>query len=472
MNTDAKSVWENCLSFIKDNIDSEPFNVWFSPIVPVKLVSEKDGYSRLFVEIPSTFFYEHIEEHYASLIKMALTKALETDKIRLQYLFKKTPESSLPSSKRPELAKQHIDLSPTQKKEVKNPFVIPGIERIEVDPQLNPNYNFESFVEGECNKMARSAGMSIAQKPGNTPFNPLFIFGGVGLGKTHLAHAIGREIKERYPQKKVLCVTAEYFTKQYTDAATKHNSKNDFIHFYQSMDVLIIDDVFFLQSKEKTQDAFFHVFNHLQSTGKQIVMTSDRAPIDMQNFDQRLLSRFKWGLQAELTPPNFETRLSILKSKLHLNGIQLDDDVSVYIAQHSGNNIREIEGIVNGLLGHSIFAHKEITIDLAKDVIQKLVKHDKKEITISYITKTVANYFGMSEETLLSTSRKNEIIQARHLAMYLSKELTKSSLANIGKEIGNRNHATVLNSCKQVQNLSDTDKVFKEHLLELKRQLS
>lgn len=468
MSVDAKLIWSNCLSFIRDNIDAEPFDTWFRPIIPLALLNR----NTLQLQVPTRFFYEYIENHYISLIRSALTKELGSG-ARLAYLIKETSThfETIPSTKRVELPKQYVDTPKHMRADILNPFAIPGIERMEVDPQLNPNYNFDSFIEGECNRLARSAGMAVANKPGTT-FNPLFIFGGVGLGKTHLAHAIGREIKEKFPQKKVLCVTAEYFTKQYTDAATKLNNKNDFIHFYQSMDVLIVDDVFFLQSKEKTQDTFFHVFNHLHSNGKQIIMTSDRAPIDMQNFDQRLLSRFKWGLEAELLAPNFDTRLAILKSKLEQNGIRMEDTVSAYIAEKVNSNIREIEGIINGLMAHSIFMKKEITIELAQEVINKLIRKDKKEISISHITQTVADHFNMTVETLLSSSRKNEIVQARHLAMFLSKELTKSSLANIGREIGNRNHATVLNSCKQAQNLADTDKIFRQHLTELKRILS
>ncbi|MGB3608380.1 MAG: chromosomal replication initiator protein DnaA [Psychroserpens sp.] len=474
MDVTAQSVWTNCLSFIKDNIQPQAYKTWFEPIVAVKL-SE----NALSIQVPSKFFYEWLEEHYVKILKVALTKQLgETAK--LVYVIKmentygnKQPfTEKIPSSNRGALKSQDVDVPLNNKNpELKNPFIIPGIRNVKIESQLNPNYSFENFLEGDSNRLARNAGLAVANKPGGTSFNPLLIFGGVGLGKTHLAHAIGVDIKDKYPEKTVLYISAEKFTQQYIDSVKKNN-RNDFIHFYQIIDVLIIDDVQFLSGKTGTQDVFFHIFNHLHQNGKQVILTSDKAPVDMQDIEQRLLSRFKWGLSAELQTPDFETRVSILKNKLYRDGVEMPDDIIEYVAKHIKTNVRELEGAIISLIAQSSFNKKEITINLAKEIVEKFVKNTKREVSIDYIQKVVSDYFQMDVSTLQSKTRKRHIVQARQLAMFFAKKYTKASLASIGSQIGKRDHATVLHACKTVDNLSSTDKQFRKYVEDLAKKLS
>jgi chromosomal replication initiator protein len=474
MEVTAQSVWNNCLSFIKDNIQPQAYKTWFEPIAAVKLTD-----NALSIQVPSKFFYEWLEEHYVKILKVALHKELG-DAAKLVYVIKmentygnKQPfTEKIPSSNRSAVKSQDVDIPLNNKNpELKNPFVIPGIRNVKIESQLNPNYNFENFLEGDSNRLARNAGLAVANKPGGTSFNPLLIFGGVGLGKTHLAHAIGIDIKDKYPEKTVLYISAEKFTQQYIDSVKKNN-RNDFIHFYQIIDVLIIDDVQFLSGKSGTQDVFFHIFNHLHQNGKQVILTSDKAPVDMQDIEQRLLSRFKWGLSAELQTPDFETRVSILKNKLYRDGVEMPDDIIEYVAKHIKTNIRELEGAIISLIAQSSFNKKEITVSLAKDIVEKFVKHTKREVSIDYIQKVVSDYFQMDVNTLQSKTRKRHIVQARQLAMFFAKKFTKASLASIGSQIGKRDHATVLHACKTVDNLTTTDKQFRKFVEDISKKLS
>ncbi len=474
MTITAQTVWKNCLAFIKDNIQPQAYKTWFEPIVAVKLEN-----NALSIQVPSKFFYEWLEEHYVKILKVSLTKELG-EHAKLVYIIKmentygnKQPFTErIPSSNRGAVKSQDVDIPLKNKSpELKNPFVIPGIRNVKIESQLNPNYNFENFLEGDSNRLARSAGLAVAAKPGGTSFNPLLIFGGVGLGKTHLAHAIGVDIKDKYPEKTVLYISAEKFTQQYIDSVKKNN-RNDFIHFYQLIDVLIIDDVQFLSGKTGTQDVFFHIFNHLHQNGKQVILTSDKAPVDMQDIEQRLLSRFKWGLSAELQSPNFETRVSILKNKLYRDGVEMPDDIIDYVAKNIKSNVRELEGAIISLIAQSSFNKKEITLDLAKQVVEKFVKNTKREVSIDYIQKVVSDYFQMDVDTLQSKTRKRHIVQARQLAMFFAKKFTKASLASIGSQIGKRDHATVLHACKTVDNLSSTDKQFRKYVEDLTKKLS
>lgn len=474
MSTDVSAVWNECLSFIKDNIQPQAFKTWFEPIKPVKLSDNS-----LSVQVPSKFFYEWLEEHYVKLLKVALTKSLG-EGAKLVYIIRmentygnREPfTEKIPSSNRSYHAPQEIDVPIKSKNpELKNPFVIPGIRNIKIESQLNPNYSFDNFLEGDSNRLARSAGMAVANKPGGTSFNPLLIFGGVGLGKTHLAHAIGVDIKDKYPERTVLYISAEKFTQQYIESVKK-NTRNDFIHFYQLIDVLIIDDVQFLSGKSGTQDVFFHIFNHLHQNGKQVILTSDKAPVDMQDIEQRLLSRFKWGLSAELQTPDFETRVSILKNKLYKDGVEMSEDIIDYVAKNIKTNVRELEGAIISLIAQSSFNKKEVTIDLAQQIVEKFVKNTKREVSIDYIQKVVSDYFEMDVTTLQSKTRKRHIVQARQLAMFFAKKFTKASLASIGTQIGKRDHATVLHACKTVDNLAETDKQFKKYIEDLNKKFS
>jgi chromosomal replication initiator protein len=474
MDNNATSVWNNCLIFIKDNIQIQAYKTWFKPILAVKLENKA-----LSIEVPSKFFYEWLEEHYIKILKTSLVKELG-ENARLIYIIKmentfgnSSPfTEKIPSSNKSSLKTQNVD-GPlySNYNELKNPFIIPGIKNLRIESQLNPNYNFDNFLEGDSNRLARSAALAVSYKPGGTSFNPLLVFGGVGLGKTHLAHAIGVEIKEKYPDKTVLYISAEKFTQQYVESVKKNN-RNDFIHFYQILDILIIDDVQFFSGKTGTQDVFFHIFNHLHQNGKQVILTSDKAPVDMQDIEQRLLSRFKWGLSAELQLPDFETRISILKNKLYRDGVNISDDVIEYVAKNIKTNVRELEGAIISLIAQSSFNRAEITIELAREIVQKFVKHTKREVSIDYIQKVVSDYFQMDVETLQSKTRRRHIVQARQLAMYFAKKYTKASLASIGSQIGKRDHATVLHACKTVDNLSFTDKQFRKYVEDLIQKLT
>lgn len=466
--------WNACLDVIKDIVPLQAYNTWFAPIVPVKLEGDV-----LTIQVPSHFFYEWLEEHYIGLLKKVIKKEIGANG-RLEYsiiMEKNTPNSTPYTVKIPTSGKQSVKNAPVtvplkvSENHIRNPFVIPGLKKIDVNSNLNPSYSFENFVEGDCNRLARSAGYAVANKPGGTAFNPLLIYGGVGLGKTHLANAIGIEIKNKYPNKTVLYVNSEKFVHQFIDSIS-NNTTNDFIHFYQMMDVLIIDDVQFFSNKEKSQDVFFHVFNHLHQNGKQIILTSDKAPADIQGMEQRLLSRLKWGLSADLQAPELETRIAILQNKMYSSGIELPSEVVEYLAYSINTNVREIEGALNSLIAQSSLNKKEITLDLAKKMIDKFVKNTAREISIEYIQKVVSDYFDIEIEVLKSKTRKREIVQARQIAMYFSKKMTKSSLANIGEHCGGKDHATVLHACRTVNNLSETDKQFKAYLADLEKKLS
>ena len=474
MEASAEKIWNNCLIFIKDNIQQQAYKTWFEPIIPIKITENS-----LSIQVPSKFFYEWLEEHYVKILKVARTRELG-ESARLIYIIKmentfgnKAPfTESIPSSNQSGVNAQQVD-APLQtfSSELKNPFVIPGIRNLQIESQLNPNYNFENFLEGDSNRLARSAGMAVSNKPGGTSFNPLMIFGGVGLGKTHLAHAIGVDIKNKYPDKTVLYISAEKFTQQYIESVKK-NTRNDFIHFYQVIDILIIDDVQFFSGKSGTQDVFFHIFNHLHQNGKQVIITSDKAPVDMQDIEQRLLSRFKWGLSAELQIPDLETRISILNNKLFRDGVTIKYNIVEYVAKNIKTNVRELEGAIISLIAQSSFNRVDIDLELAKEIVNKFVKNTKREVSIDYIQKVVSEYFQMDVATLQSKTRKRHIVQARQLAMYFAKKFTKASLASIGSQIGKRDHATVLHACKTVDNLSFTDKQFRKYVEDLNQKLS
>ena len=469
-----QKVWNNCLNIIRDNVPSISFRTWFEPIVPIKLEN-----NILTIQVPSPFFYEYLEEQYIDILRKTLRKELGFD-AKLEYCVvmensnyanNKPYTVKLPTKNSTDLSNKPVSI-PLEKKSnsIKNPFVIPGIKKLNIDPRLNPDNSFANFVEGECNRLARSAGYAVANNPGGTAFNPLLIYGDSGLGKTHLAQAIGIEVKEKFPEKTVLYVNANKFQTQFVDAI-RNNNKNDFLHFYQMIDVLIIDDVHEFAGKEKTQDVFFHIFNHLHQSGKQLILTSDKPPVELQGMEQRLLSRFKWGLSADLQTPDFDTRIAILKQKTYKDGIEIVDNVIEYIATHITNNVRELEGALISLLAQSTLNKKEVTLELAKEMIDKLIKNTKREISIDYIQKVVCSYYNVAAEMLHSKTRKREIVQARQVAMYFSKSLTKSSLATIGSQIGGKDHATVLHACKTVNNLMDTDKRFRMQIDEIEKKL-
>ena len=468
-----QEVWNNCLTIIRDNVTAQNFKTWFKPIKAVALEDKT-----LTIQVPSQFFHEWLEDNYITLIKKTIKREIGKD-AKLDYNIilenssdKKPYISKIPSSGQAGVKNNPISMPISMNTaSIRNPFIIPGLQKININPQLNESYTFDAYIEGECNRLARSAGFAVSQNPGGTSFNPLFIYGSGGLGKTHLANAIGIEVKNNHPEKTVLYVSADKFQTQFVDAIMD-NKKNDFVHFYQSIDVLIIDDVQFLCGKEKTQDVFFHIFNHLHQNKKQVILTSDKAPVDIIGMEQRLLSRFKWGLSADLQSPDLETRLAILKKKIKKDGIDIPYEVVEYIAYSITSNVRELEGALISLLAQSSLNRKEITIDLAKNMLDKFVKNTVREVSIDYIQKVVCDYFDIPIEIMKSKTRKREIVQCRQLAMYFSKQMTKNSLAMIGKHCGNKDHATVLHACKTVNNLADTDKRFKGYISDIEKKLT
>jgi len=474
MSKNHVDVWNNCLKVIRDNVPSISFKTWFEPIVPMKLEN-----NILTIQVPSPFFYEYLEEQYIDILSKTLRKEIG-DNVKLEYnvvmdnntLPNAKPYTvKLPAKNKSDLKNQPVSVPlDSEDRSIKNPFILPGIKKLNIDPQLNPDHSFNNFVEGECNRLARSAGYAVACNPGGTAFNPLFLYSANGLGKTHLCQAIGIEVKERFPEKTVLYVHAHKFITQFMESI-RNNNRNDFVHFYQMIDVLIIDDVHELAGKEKSQDIFFHIFNHLHQSNKQLVITADKPPVELQGMEQRLLSRFKWGLAADLQAPDFETRIAILKKKTYNDGIEMPEEILEYLASHITTNMRELEGALVSILAQSTLNKKEITLDLAKQIIDKLVKSTRREISIDYIQKVVCDYFNMQVENLKSKTRKREIVQARQIAMYFAKSLTKSSLATIGSVIGGKDHATVLHACKTVNNLIDTDKRFRLYIDEIEKKL-
>ncbi len=456
------TVWDNCLQTIRRSVNLQSFRTWFEPIKPVRLEN-----NALTIQVPNKFFYEWLEEHYVSLLKTTIRNELG-DKGRLEYQIlmsngrKKAKEAIKKSES---YAPGMIDIQ-----NVKNPFVIPGIKKLKIDPQLNPSYTFDTYIEGDCNRLARSAGLAIAKKPGTTSFNPLVIFGDVGLGKTHLAQAIGNEVVTKFPDKSVLYVSSEEFTNQIIQSI-KNNAVNDFVNFYQLIDVLIVDDIQFLANKQKTQEIFFHIFNQIHQSGRQIILTSDRPPKDLDGMEERLISRFKWGLSADLQIPDLETRMAILESKMNREGVEIPADVLEFICYNIKNNIRELEGVLVSLIAQSSLNRREIDMELAKEVIKNFVTQLNKEITVEFIQNLVAEHFEVGVDKLQGKTRKRQVVIARQLSMYLAKNLTDKSLKAIGETFGGRDHSTVIYSCKTVQDLMETDLILKDTVSELEKKI-
>ncbi len=455
-------VWQNCLIRIKEQTSEEVFVKWFKPIVPLDF----DG-TTLRLRVPNESYVNHIEKHFIPFLRPIIHQ-LFGPKTRLRYAIPRVEaQNTAPEA---DGAPVNAYANRTDATNIKNPFIIPGIRKIIIDPQLNPNYCFDTFIEGDCNKLTRSAGLAVALNPGKTPFNPLFIHGDSGLGKTHLAQAIGMEVKQRHPDLKVLYVSTSKFQAQFQNAATK-GELNDFIHFYQMIDVLIVDDIQELAGKEKTQNTFFNIFNHLHLSFKQLIITSDKPPVELKEMEQRLITRFKWGLTTELTVPDYATKVKIIRSKSLRMGAELSDEVIHFLAEHITANVREIEGALSSLVANASFLNRKITVALAKEILKVYVKYSRKEITIENICDCVCTHFNLSAEKFNSKKRTREIAQARQVAMYLSKNHTKASLTAIGTAIGGKNHATVLHACKAISNLMETDKDFRSQIDEIEKKI-
>ena len=471
MSNNHIDVWNNCLKVIKDNVQEQSFKTWFEPIVPVSLI---DG--TLLIEVPSSFFVEFLEAHFIDHLRAAIKRYIGPQgklayKIRMDSgdpSYTMTVPSSnrnFPRNPIGRPAPETLSQSPI------NPFVIPGLKKLQIESQLNENYTFDNFVEGDCNRLARSAGLKVAQEPGKTAFNPLLIYSGTGLGKTHLCHAIGLETKRLHPDMTVLYVQAEQLYNQYATAA-KNNNRPDFIRFYQMIDVLIIDDIQFLAGKTGTQEAFFHIFNYLHQNNKQLVITSDKFPTELQNMENRLLSRFKWGLTADLQMPDLETRTFIIKEKLFLNGIILPDEIIQYLASNLRTNVRELEGVMISLMAQSSLNKKAITIEMTQQIIDRFVRNTVKEVSVEYIINIVCDYFKIPTEQLSLKTRKHQVVQARQIAMYLSKKYSNASLASIGQQCGKKDHATVHHACKTISDRLETDKQFRVLFADIEKKVT
>lgn len=456
-----REVWQVCLDRIQQHTSEEEFAKWFEPLKPISW----DG-TNLRLKVPDGSHAKHIEENYLKLFSQAIFE-LFGRQTKLHYAIPSSEEKIALSANADITAiSQHV--TQTNTSNILNPFAYPGLKKYKFPTQLNPKYTFSTHIEGMCNRLARSAGKTVALTPGSSPFNPLYIYGASGLGKTHIVQAIGHEVCERHPELQVLYVSTNKFMAQF-QTAYKNGDINDFIRFYQMIDVLIIDDIQELSGKSGTQNVFFNVFNHLQMAGKQIILTSDKPPVELQDIEQRLLTRFKWGLSAKIDTPDYETKLKIIRSKAESIGISLTEEVVFYLADNISANIREIEGALLTLKANASFMGRRVSTSLAKEVLKAFVHVSQKEISINHITATVCQYFNIDEESFNSTKRTREVAQARQIAMYLAKQHTKLPLAAIGSAIGGRNHATVLHSCKAVSNMIDTDKVFRGQIEELEK---
>lgn len=464
MKTDFKNLWNNCLVVIRDNISEAAFNTWFAPIVPLNY---KDDV--LTVQVPSQFFYEYLEDKYLDLIQRTLYREIGEGTI-LNYRILVETEKNTAIEMRGESKPLKSEKSGAYKLPVKVPNPFERVETPDFDSQINTKYTFNNFFEGESNRLARSAADAVAMNPAKTAFNPFFVYGNSGVGKTHLCHAIGSKILDLYPDKKVLYISAHLFKVQYTDAR-RFNTINDFINFYQGIDVLIIDDIQELSGLDKTQNTFFHIFNHLHQNNKQLVMTSDCAPMDMQGMEERLLTRFRWGLTTKLERPDKELRKKILKQKVLSDGLSIPDNVIDFIAENVTENVRDLEGIVVSLMAHSIINNRDIDMNLARRVLEQSIKFEKKRITVQKIQETVCDFFNIKKDLIQSASRKREIVQARQVTMFFIKKMTELSLSQIGSQVGNRNHATVLHACNTVKDLTEVDKAFRSDIDEIERLL-
>lgn len=481
MNENIVLVWDKCLRFMKDNLSTaednselkkleKSFDLLFDKVQPLSLVE-----NNLTLQVPSDFYKEYIEDNYLSLLSAALRKNIGRG-VKLWYsvmenkpVGKEKPITVNVKGNTVSKPKIQETLPHGIAQNVVNPFVAPGIKKVNIDSNLKVDFSFDTYIEGECNKFASTVGKSISKRPGATAFNPLFLHGSFGVGKTHLAHAIGLEVKALFPEKLVLYLSSEKFIQQFVSAARAHK-QTEFANFYQMIDVLIIDDIQFLSGKAATQDSFFHIFDYLHQNGKQIILTSDRAPVDIMEIQERIVSRFKWGLTAEIKTPDFDTRKKIIEDKLSRDGIALSEDMLDYLASEVKASVRDLIGVINSVIAYSTVYKSDLTLELLKETISKISNNKKKVINISYIQEVVCDYFGIKREDLLSKTRKREIALPRQLAMYFAKEFTNSTFSKIGAEMG-KNHSTVMYACESIKGISKVDKEVKKFVKEISEKI-
>jgi len=462
------TVWKKCLAVIGENINEQSFKTWFEPIVPVGLEE-----NRLTIRVPSQFFYEWLEEHYYPLINKAISETVGED-ARLVYsvVVEDGPDDRTGRAITIPSARPFSVPPPASQKDAGSGLIstLPSAETRPLETSLNPRYTFDNFIKGDSNQLARAAAVAVANNPGGTSFNPLVIYGGVGLGKTHLIQAIGNHALRNQRARRILYVSSERFTIEFVDAIQSDRT-TAFSTFYRSAELLIVDDIQFFAGKEKTQETFFHTFNTLHQLGKQIVLSCDRSPKELKGLDERLISRFQCGLTADIQPPELETRIAILRKKSEDDGIDLPQDVVEFIATHVTSNIRELEGCMISLLAHASLKNEAISIELARHVVRTVVGDIRGHVTIEDIQRTVAEYFKLPEDLIRAKTRKQEIVIARQIAMYIAKELTNSSLKTIGLHFGGRDHSTVIHAYQSVEDLMKTNERYAQTVHHLKKRL-
>lgn len=462
MNVSPNEAWDKTLTLIRENVSEQQYNTWFKPIV---YESFEESNRTLLVQVPSPFVYEYLEENYIDLLSKVLRRTF-CDQIKLKYRIVTDQEHHLTQdveaeqtdlSVKTQLAKTRVNESPT---------ALDAAQPQQLDPNLNPHQTFNNYIEGDSNKLPRSVGLSIAEHPRKTQFNPMFVYGPSGCGKTHLINAIGMRTKQLYAQKRVLYVSARLFQVQYTNAVLQ-NSINDFINFYQTIDLLIVDDIQEWMTATKTQDTFFHIFNHLFRNGKRIILASDRPPVDLKGMNERLLTRFSCGLIAELEKPNVQLCIDILNSKIRKDGLQIPEDVVQFIAETANGSVRDLEGVINSLLAYSVVYNSTVDMRLAQRVIQRAVKIDDKPLTIDEILEKVCNHFNVSVSAVNGRSRKQDLVTARQVSMYLAQKYTKMPASRIGKLVGGRDHSTVIHSCSRIEQRLQVDSMFSNELMSI-----
>ena len=457
MTTSPDARWDNALALIRENVTQQQYNTWFKPIV---FESFDETKKTLLVQVPSPFVYEYLEENYVDLLIKVLYRTF-CEGIRLNYRAVTDKEHKL--SQDIEAEPIGIDKPVSATRANQSPTPLDSALPQQIDPQLNPHLSFSNYIEGDSNKLPRSVGMSIAEHPNTTQFNPMFIYGPSGCGKTHLINAIGVRTKQLYPQKRVLYISARLFQVQYTNAV-RNNTVNDFINFYQTIDMLIVDDIQEWVSAQKTQETFFHIFNHLFMNGKRIILASDRPPVDLQGMSDRLLTRFSCGLIAELEKPNVELCMDILQNKIKRDGLHIPETVVRFIAETANGSVRDLEGVINSLMAYSVVYNCNIDMRLAERVIKRAVKIDDNPLTIDDILDSVCNHFSVTVAAVNGRSRKREYVEARQVSMYLAQKYTKMPASRIGKLLGGRDHSTVIHSCTKVNQRMTTDKLFMDEI--------
>ena len=458
MVNDPKALWANCLSLIRSNVTAQQYQAWFEPIV---FEHYDEGNRTLLVQVPSRYFYEYLEQHYVPLLSTVLVRCFG-GQVRLNYRITVDQGNHLTNV---EEGSEPVNIEAPAPTDCgnKSPNVLDAVGHQDLNPELDLHKTFQSFIEGDSNKLPRTVGLSIAEHPGKSTFNPFFVYGPSGCGKTHLINAIGVRCKELYPRKRVLYVSARLFQVQYTDAV-RQNTVNDFVHFYQTIDVLIVDDIQEWASAVKTLDTFFHIFDHLFRLGKQIILASDRPPVDLQGVKDRLLTRFSCGLIAELEQPNVQLCIDILNAKCRRDGLKIPEDVIHFISETANGSVRDLEGVINSLMAYSIVYNSNIDMRLAERIIKRAVKVDNKPLTVDDILEKVCNHFGVSQQHVFSRSRKRDYVQVRQISMYLAQKYTKMPASRIGQLIGGRDHSTVIHSCSAIEQRLKVDKAFMAEL--------